>query len=294
MAVTILTFGSGDLRAEVKVVYVPPGQTDPAITAVHGPNVAVYDTEAAPRHRLFFFIGGTGNKATNNLAITRVFAKWGYHAVSIDYNNTVIAVSCAHSLDPAAFDNYRKAIITGAAVSDKITVPPADSILNRFQKLLDYLAAHDAKGGWDEFLKDGQPVWSKVVVAGHSQGSGHAGYIGKMFDVDRVLMFSGPQDYLDDLNKPAPWQGGQSATPPGRFYAFLSKNDPFNEHHQVANCMELMHLVKPETLAVKPGETIEGKFQIFVNDVPKKQAHGSTLSTQFTNVWDYMVTEKTE
>lgn len=291
IALAIVIFGIGASRAEIRVLYVQPAETDPAIEAVHGPNLAVYDTEATPRHRLFFFIGGTGSIATNSLAIDRVFAKWGYHAVSIDYNNTVIAVSCAHSLDPTAFDRYRKAIITGAEVSDKIKVSPANSILNRFEKLLVYLAAQDAKGGWREFLKHGKPDWSKIVVAGHSQGSGHAGYIGKMFDVDRVLMFSGPQDYMDELNKPAPWQTGASATPPGRFYAFLSKNDPFNEHHQVANCTALMQLAKPETLAVKPGEVLQGKYQIFVNDVPKKRAHGSTLSTQFTNVWSYMVTE---
>jgi hypothetical protein len=152
-----------------------------------------------------------------------------------------------------------------------------------------YLAENDPKGGWDEFLKDGKPAWDRIIVGGHSQGSGHAAYIGKMFDVDRVLIFSGPQDYMDDLHKPAPWLGQKSATPPSHFFAFLSQNDPFNVHHQEANCAVLMHLARLKTMAVKPGETIQGDYQIFVNDVPKKSAHGSTLSTQYTNVWGYMV-----
>ena len=84
-----------------------------------------------------------------------IFAKWGYHAISIDYENNVIAVASAHSLDPTAFDHYRNAIITGAPVSDKVKVDAANSILNRFQKLLVYLVEHVRAGGWDEFVTNG-------------------------------------------------------------------------------------------------------------------------------------------
>jgi hypothetical protein len=287
---TLLIFGSTNLYAHVKLLYVEPSQTDPAIANIHGPHIAVYDPQVTPCHRLFLFIPGTGSKATNSLAMDSVFAEWGYHAISIDYENHVVAVACAHSLDPTTFGRYRNAIITGAPVSDMVKVDTANSILNRVQKLLVYLVEHDPKGGWDEFVKDGQPVWNRIIVAGHSQGSGHAGYIGKMFNVDRVLMFSGPQDYMDDLHKPAPWEDSKSATPPSRFFAFLSENDPFNVHHQVANCMMLMQLAKPKSVTVKPSETIHGDYRILINDVPKKRAHGSTISTQFTNVWDYMVT----
>jgi hypothetical protein len=275
----------------MKVLYVKPEQTDPAIRTIHSPNLCVYDPQASPKHRLFLFIGGTGSKAINSLAMDQIFAQWGYHALSIDYENNVLAAALAHSTNPMVFDRYRNAIITGAPVSDRVKVDPANSILNRFQKLLIYLAIHDPKGGWDEFLEDKKPVWNRIIVAGHSQGSGHAAYIGKMFGVDRVLIFSGPQDYLDNFEKPAPWLSRESATPPSHFFAFLSLNDPYNVTHQEANCMLLMHLPKPESLAVKPGETIQGDYQILINDHPKKGAHGATISPQYTNVWEYMVTE---
>jgi len=279
------------LYAQIKVLRVKPEQTDPAIATVHGPHIAVYDPDAVSNHRLFFFIDGTGANPSSSMAVYRTFAGWGYHVVSIDYENNLITTALAHSLDPASFGNYRNAIITGAPVSDRIKVDPANSILNRFQKLLVCLVKYDSKGGWDEFLKDGKPAWDRVIVGGHSQGSGHAAYIGKLFRVDRVLIFSGPQDYLDDLHKPAPWLDEPGATPPSRFFAFLSQNDPFNIHHQEANCAMLMHLANPKTLPVKPGEAIHGEYQVFVNDVPKKSAHGSTLSTQYTNVWEYMCQE---
>ena len=55
--------------------------------------------------------------------------------------------------------------------------------------------------------------------------------------------------------------------------------------------MKLMGVSKLQTVAVKPGEPIQGDYQILVNDFPQKSAHGSTLSKQFTNVWQYMITE---
>lgn len=285
----ILFSGSVSLHAAVKVLRVDPHQTDAAIETVHGPHIAVYDLQSNSRHKLFLFLAGTGSKAAGSLTIDSVFAEWGYHAISLDYENDVLAASCGHSLDRSTFGRYREAIVTGAPVSKRVKVNPANSILNRFQKLLIYLAKNDPSGGWGEFVHDGQPIWSRILVAGHSQGSGHAAYIGKLFRVDRVLMFSGPQDYMDTLNAPAPWQARKSATPPSRFFAFLNFKDPFNVNHQIANCMMLMHMSKPDTLTVKPGEAIQGDYHILINDFPTKY-HGSTLLPQYKNVWEYMAT----
>ena len=298
IAFLIMFMGNVYLHAEVKVLRVDPQQTDSAIATVHGPHIAVYDPQVASRHRLFLFLSGTGDKAEGSLTIDSAYAGWGYHAISLDYEDNVVAVSNAHSLDSTSFDRYRDAIVTGAPVSTQIKVNPANSILNRFQKLLLYLVKEDPNGGWGEFVANGQPVWNHIIVAGHSQGSGHAAYIGKLFRVDRVLMFSGPQDYMDDLHAPAPWLSRKGATPPSRFFAFLNLEDPLNVHHQIANCIALMDISKPATpmdmpgLMVKPGEVIDGNYQILINDFPTKQHHGSTLFPQFENVWKYMATTK--
>ena len=293
MALIVLFSASGVVDARVRMFKVEPSQTDPAITTVHGPDIALYDPQAVDRHRLFLFIVGTGAKATGSRLIDTVFAKWGYHAISIDYEDNVIAVSCAHSLNPATFGRYHAAIITGAPVSAKVKISAANSILNRFQKLLIYLVKHDPRGGWGQFVKNDRPVWPHIIVAGHSQGSGHAAYIGKLFRVDRVLMFSGPQDYMDNLHRPARWLLRKSATPPSRFFAFLALKDPFNVRHQIANCMVLMHLSKPATLMVKPDEVIHGNHPILINNIPTKNPHGSTLLPQFKSIWKYMATATT-
>lgn len=293
IAVTI-GIGTNLAFGEIKVLSVEPSETDPAIATVHGPSIAMYDSDGTSRHRLFLFIVGTGGKATDSRSVDRAFASWGYHAISLDYEDNVIAVSCAHSPDPTSFGRYREAIVTGAPMSKTVKVSPANSILNRFRKLLVYLVSNDPKGDWDQFVTNGEPVWSRVVVAGHSQGSGHAAYIGKMFKVDRVLMFSGPQDYMEDLHRPAPWQARKSATPPSRFYAFLHRKDPFNVDHQIANCMMLMGLSKRDTAMVNPGVLIHSSSHILINNIETRDPHGSTILPEFKNVWKYMATDSEE
>lgn len=226
----------------------------------------------------------------DSLTIDRAFAHLAYHVIALDYENTVVAASCVHSADSACFDTYRAAIVSGTPGSDKIRVTPANSILNRFDKLLACLAKQDPHGGWNEFFADGKPAWNHIVLAGHSQGSGHAAYIAKLYEVDKVLMFSGPQDYLSDLDKPAPWESRPGATPPSRFYAFLNLNDPFNESHQIANCEALMQLTKAQPFKVEPAQPITGVHQILVTDADPKHAHNSTVSPPFENVWQYLGT----
>jgi pimeloyl-ACP methyl ester carboxylesterase len=287
---SLITMLSVSARAEDKVLRIDPPQTDAAIESVHGPHLALYDPAVPSNHRLLLFFVGTGVHAEESLALDESFARLGYHVIALDYENTVVAASCVHSTDSACFDTYRAAIVSGTPGSDKIRVDPANSILNRFDKLLAYLTKEDAAGGWNEFFAAGKPAWNHIVLAGHSQGSGHAAYIAKLYAVDKVLMFSGPQDYLSDFDKPAPWESRPSATPPSRFYAFLNLSDPFNESHQVASCEALMHLTKAQPYMVEPAQSITGVHQILVTDADSKRAHNSTVSPQFENVWQYLGT----
>ncbi len=290
MAAGFVLLASVGARAASKELRVDPPDTDAAIETVQGPHLAVYDPEVDSAHKLLVFLPGTRDKAERSLAMYRAFAGWGFHAIGLDYENSVITVICAHSQDSACFDHYREAIETGAPESEQIKVNQANSILNRLEKLLLYLAKTDPDGGWDEFVEAGRPKWDRIVIAGHSQGAGHAAYIGKMFKVDRVLMFSGPQDFFDELNMPAPWETEPSATPFSKYFAFLNVNDPYNVHHQLASCVVLMGIANPETLMVKPGEAISGEHRILVNDMEAARGHGSTILPEFENAWKYLAT----
>lgn len=120
----------------------------------------------------------------------------------------------------------------------------ANSIVNRLVSLLDYLS-YEAPGTgtipdatfWSQFLipdQTGQspyftqphtvkiggtpgatvfvaaqrvyPDWSKIIIAGHSQGGGHAAFMGMLTPVPmrRVVMFSAPNDNSLNPVTPAP------------------------------------------------------------------------------------------
>ena len=77
---------------------------------------------------------------------------------------------------------------------------PAESIATRLLNALNYLSANDpseSSVNWAQFVSAGNVVWSQVTLAGHSQGAGHAAYMGKHLALARVIMLSGPIDSLD-------------------------------------------------------------------------------------------------
>ena len=287
----LLMTAFNSLQAQVRILSVDPSATSPSIERVHSAHIAAYDNNIPSKHRLILMIVGTGGYASGTRAMDSIFATMGYHVISLDYENNVITTVCSHSEDSSCFDRYRQEIITGDQVSDEVNVDKTNSLLNRFNYLLEYLINYDPAGKWNEFYADGRPEWNKIISAGHSQGAGHAGYLGKMFKLSRVLMFSGPQDYLDDLHKPGAWQSRKSATPPSRFFAFLNLKDPFNIHHQLADDMTLMNFSRIDTSMVQPGVPVQGHAHILVNDIPTNNPHGSTITLQFANVWKYMLNE---
>ena len=148
---------------------------------------------------------------------------------------------------------------------------------------------HDPGQGWGEYIQGKEIQWEKIIVAGHSQGAGHAAYLGKKFRLAGVLILSGPQDYLNYFHSPAGWLSGPSQTPPSRYFAFLHLRDQFDFKKQLANCKKLMQLNEPDTLRVSPGAPVITDRHILVNDMATSNPHLSTLYPAFTQVWGYML-----
>ncbi|HEX7754583.1 MAG TPA: hypothetical protein VF421_04520 [Niabella sp.] len=275
--------------SQIQVQLVAPAATAGNIKEVHGPHIAMYSPSVSDRHQLLFMIEGTGATATGCRTFDSCFAEMGYHVISIDYMNNVITTTCSNSTDSSCFDGYRQEIVFGTPVSPLVEVDSANSIVNRFTQLLRHLAATDKAGGWDAFLQGAMPKWEHIIVAGHSQGAGHAAYLGKAFRLAGVLMLSGPQDYLKDFNAPAPWQFRKGLTPAARQYAFLHVKDPFNYQFQVADVAAVTGLNPSDTTMVQPGTPVHSERHIFVNDMGTKDYHGSTLNTAFVQVWRHIM-----
>ncbi|MBE7176165.1 MAG: hypothetical protein INR69_07170 [Mucilaginibacter polytrichastri] len=267
---------------------ISPDKTGAGIAVVHGPHLVIYDQAKVNEDKLFLMIVGTNADAAGGRELCTHFAQEGFRTISLDYKNTVITTTCTNSTDSTCFDRFREEIAFGTDVSADVDVDSTNSIVHRFEALLEYLVKNDPKGEWERFIQNGAIRWEKIAIGGHSQGAGHVGYLAEKFGVKRALIFSGPQDYLVNFKKPAGWLFRPGKTPVGNYYALLHTKDAFVFDRQLAACEALMHK-KGDTVRVEPQKKISSAAHIFVTDVSTENAHMSTVEPQFTNVWDKMM-----
>ena len=206
---------------------IAPTTANPAAGDVSFNNVAINpDPAIAAKGRLFVFLPGTGGTPAGTERILRVGVRRGYHTIDLAYPDA-LAVGQACREDPArdCSNRMREEILTGQPLSPHVAVDAANSVVQRLTDLLGYLARTYPAEGWGRFLRNGAVDWSLVTAAGHSQGAGHAAYLGKLYALDRVAMFSGVADLGPD-RATADWLFRAGATAPARFYAFGHLRDP--------------------------------------------------------------------
>lgn len=201
-----------------------PQATDSAIQQFNHEHRVFLDNAAAPRGQLLVFLPGTGATTDDQEAFGRIAAGLGYHVAYLMYPNDVAAAVCQDDEDAGTFEKFRREIISGSDLDPRVAVDRANSIENRLEKLIRWLAANRAGEGWGQYLADGGLIWSKFVLAGHSQGGGHAQLLAKDHAVARLVVMGSPKDYNPRHGGPAPWYGG-GATSPGRMYAFVHEQD---------------------------------------------------------------------
>jgi hypothetical protein len=155
---------------------------------------------------------------------------------------------CKDQVDTECFTKFREEIVFGGDQSALVTVNTSNSIVNRSLKLLQYLHKNNPTDGWNQFYDNSGLLYAKLVVAGHSQGGGHAAYIASKFMVDRAIVFSSPNDYSDKYSQPATWCKGTFATPVERFYGLMHKRDDIIEpFKQYAIWKDMKMLVAADT-----------------------------------------------
>ncbi|WP_029414957.1 BPSS1187 family protein [Brevundimonas bacteroides] len=204
-----------------------PTTANPAVatnTAAHfvvTPNPAV-----AAQNRLFVMLPGSGAIPRFYREVVRTGASRGYHAIGLTYpNDTAVFDLCAPSPDPDCAGKARREILTGADLSPVVSVNRDDSIIGRLEDLIRHLDRTFPTEGWGRVLASGQLDWSRITMAGHSQGAGHAAYLGKLFSLDRTVMFSGPSDVGLTPTTLAPWLSLPNVTPAGRQFGFTHTGD---------------------------------------------------------------------
>jgi hypothetical protein len=107
----------------------------------------------------------------------------------VKYNSNVDVSTCINQLHAT--------IVHGSESSSIWRIHPSDSVSHRLLSTLQSLARSDPS--WNQFLSSSDTHlssvrWDRIIIAGHSQGAGHAGYIASSHLTSGAVLLSGIQD----------------------------------------------------------------------------------------------------
>lgn len=225
VALTAVAFGCGDSTVEIDdsvLVTITERRVDPSTTGTGIANTTGQHFVVAPSssrsQKLLVFLPGTGGRPDFYTTFLRFAGQRGHHVIGLAYPNAeAVNELCQSAPSPTCQEDVRIEVITGAPRSDLVSVNVTNSIDNRLRALLTSLANSFPSEGWSAFLLNGEPRWDRVMVAGHSQGGGHAGMIARLRVVDRAILFSSTE--------PAPWTSSSFATPMSQLFGFVHRQE---------------------------------------------------------------------
>lgn len=284
-----------DAIGENVSLLVVPSQTDANYQSTDKSHYVVRNTKSH-LNKLLLFIGGSFSSPDDYTFIAKHAASIGFDVISISYPNNIPAASLASSSDPFIFDNYRDEICFGNQVSDVVSVDNLNSINTRTFKLIQYLNNTYPEQNWSQYLETNNLNWDKIVIAGHSQGAGHASYFSQKRLFERVVMFSGPNDYSTHFNSPANWLSEDGLTDLNKRYALLHINDEIISYDfQVLNLKGLGVLRASEAplLVDDLNPPYNNKNALSVN-IPAFSNHNSTVggNAKLPDIWTYLFTSE--
>lgn len=152
--------------------------------------------------QLLVFLPGTEMEPRLHELVLQMGAYAGYRTIGLSYDNrTDPGIECADKNDCTRCSGPgREEIVTGLDKSGYLEIEGGDSIISRLRQLLLKLRDDDLQDGsnddhWDSYLGPlNKIVWSNIVVAGFSQGAGHAAYIAQHFGANALVMLDGGDD----------------------------------------------------------------------------------------------------
>jgi len=284
---------------------VQPVATNPSVDTSLEPHVAINPSaDVAPANKLFVFLPGTDGIPDMYRLVLRAGASRGFHALGLNYPNPLpVGILCINQ-DENCFWNVRREIITGVDHSDLVDVDEANAIAGRLADTIDYLHREDPDEGWDQFLDNGAVDWSKVVVAGHSQGGGHAGIMAKLYSMSRVVYFASPADWDSQSDAPAEWTSRPNETPASRQFGFTHVDDTLVPYNQLLAIWDSMGLAGTPVSIDSTSAPFNGSHLLTTRADPSNGSptHSATVrdagtpldddgAPLFESVWDYLCFE---
>jgi len=223
-----LSFGTLAIAAP-SLQRVLPSKTDPSITNSDTPHIIITQGRAGDQLLLVWLTGTGGLPESAAWPMFNTALGAGYRIVALSYIDTpAVAQVCRNEnvdKDPDCATHFRQKRSFGDNVFSLIADQPQDAIVHRLTALLKYLASNDPTGDWNGYIENGEPKWSRIVLAGQSQGGGMAAFIAKQKHVASVMDFSGGWD-MSGPSKIAKWYANPSATPPEVWYGTYGAKEP--------------------------------------------------------------------
>ncbi|RKR76513.1 BPSS1187 family protein [Frondihabitans australicus] len=201
-------------------------------------NLAKAAQEPGPGTSLLVFLPATGERPLGYREFLRTASAEGFSVLGLDYWNIGPSVTRTCLGDARCYGEVQQNRFTGADPSRFSRIGPENSILDRLHDSLTYLEQHDPAGDWSQYVHGTTIDWSRIVLAGHSQGGGEAGFISHLHEVQGVLMFSSPVETYGRVS--ARWLDHPGATPRSRLYAFDDVHDVY--HARIVGSWRRLHL----------------------------------------------------
>jgi len=156
----------------------------------------------------------------------------GNHVLAVAYRSDVAIAQMCDSSRPDCYGASRNTLLTGVftagADNSLAGIREDEGIIPRIDQALRTLVTVRPRAGWDTFIARAAATapadriaWQRIIASGHSQGGGHAAYLGKLFPLIRVVQFSATCDAPAGV--PAPWTAAGSmwvTSPASAFFGF--------------------------------------------------------------------------
>jgi len=274
-------------QAQVREAFIDPTITGPGIEALTElPGAALRRLDhfvvvdpARSNGFLYVHLVGSGGLPENSLIFARHVAESGFHVVSLAYPNwPSVRDLTLNSNDVMAPGRIREERLYGNDVSLLVDVDQPNSVINRLVRLLEYLDEKFPEEDWARFLDGPEPVWSRLVIGGHSQGAGHAAYLGQDHALAGVLMLGGPGDVVPGVGV-ADWLTRPAMTPALRQFGFVHAEDPNYAVYQLTQTVLGLAALGPvqDTDLLPPSQWTSHRLTSTRLDVPGENYHGAVV-----------------
>ena len=190
-----------------------------------GRQSAFRDPRVPARGLLVVFLHGSGNHESCGPGDhLRLLAGYGFHVFSPCYVADYGVDNCGRDIKGCRLEAFE-----GIDHHPHVQIAPADGIERRVARGLRHLATLQPEAGWAEFLaEDDRPRWQDVVLTGHSHGASTAALIGKVRELNRIVMLAGPYD------RGQAWLAEPPLTAVERYYGLSHVGDQQHPGHLAA------------------------------------------------------------